>query len=414
MKQQRFEHDRLVRARRARLPRRLRERPAARSRRPSGGAATTPGRRPAARGSRRPRATRRPGGTRDAARSFAIRTVGVARTCSRPSPGRSSMARMNGRTKSSKVTSALTGLPGRPMTVAPSQLADRERLARLHRDPPEVEAPVALEHGAHVVVPADAHAARGHDEVGLPRRLHQRILDPLLLVQLARQDERLAAGLDDRGRQRDAVRVVDLARAERLPGPTSSLPVERIATTGRRRTDTSPMPSDASTAILAGVSAPGRQISSPARVSCAAARTWLARGTLPRDRDESVGLVRLLDRHDRVGTGRQRRAGHDAGRRARPRRVGSSAAPAATSPTHPQAAGRVRRANGEAVHGGVGERRHVDGRDHLRLGQHAPERIAPGARPRVSARCARARRRRYASSSVSIGRPRGPASCAPR
>ena len=78
---------------------------------------------------------------------------------------------------------------------------------------------MSLQDRADVVVAADAHAAGGHHQVSLTCRIHQGRFDRSLLVQLARQDQRLAAGLGDGRGQCDPICVVDLAGAERLAGP---------------------------------------------------------------------------------------------------------------------------------------------------------------------------------------------------
>ena len=51
-----------------------------------------------------------------------------------------------------------------PRPVAPHR-AERERPARLHRDPPQVEAPFGIDRGLDVILLADRHAARRDDDV---------------------------------------------------------------------------------------------------------------------------------------------------------------------------------------------------------------------------------------------------------
>ena len=85
---------------------------------------------------------------------------------------------------------------------------------------------------------------------------------------------------------------------------------------------------------------------------------------------------RVLDLHHGVGAGRHRRARHDARRVSRPHGLGHVAAGGDVD-RHAElaAAGlELRAGDGEAVHGGVGERRHLLGRDDA-LRRGAPERL---------------------------------------
>ena len=87
--------------------------------------------------------------------------------CGRPGAG------SPGRTNSSKVTEDETGLPGSPNSrtgrrrrPGRSRDPERERLARLDRDPPELDPADRLERGLDDVVRPDRHAARHDERVG--------------------------------------------------------------------------------------------------------------------------------------------------------------------------------------------------------------------------------------------------------
>jgi hypothetical protein len=69
-----------------------------------------------------------------------------------------------------------------------------------------------------VVVPPDADAARGDDQVCASRRIAQSRLDRVGFVHLAADQERHAARLADRRRQRGRIGIVDLAWCELLAG----------------------------------------------------------------------------------------------------------------------------------------------------------------------------------------------------
>ena len=124
---------------------------------------------------------------------------------------------------------------------------------------------------AHVVVRPHAHAARGQDQVRVADRRGERFPDGCRVVPDPRQDAWLPSRLADGGGQGGGIRVVDLARGpvgRRVPpAPPRWTGWPR---TGRARTATSAMPSDASTPIPAGVRGAGSETSSPARVSCPA------------------------------------------------------------------------------------------------------------------------------------------------
>ena len=295
------------------------------------------------------------------------------------------MARMNGRTTSSKTTSALTGLPGSPMTVVAAELPDRQRLAGLDRDPPEVELPALGEHGANVVVAADRDAGGGDDACRrAPRRRPGRARPrrrrrgraaaaaarrrprgrppparrrsrrgsgagraaprPRRARRRSRQDrdDRATADLDlaepdrgehgDRGRRR-AVRAARSSRrrACREPRPGRAPPDERPRSTSTSSADS------AACSIGTTASAPGG-IGAPVMIRAAVPATT----------------------------------------------VGSSGAPAATSPISRSRPGVSDGADGVAVHRRVREGRHVDRGDHAEARRALARRHRPAGRPRRS------------------------------
>ena len=110
-------------------------------------------------------------------------------------------ARIAGRTNSSNVTKLDTGLPGspnsstgsgRPLDVA---APERERLAGLDGDPPQVDVPDRVERGPDDVVRPDRDAARHDDDVGASASAASEArLDVLEPVGRDPEVERLRAG----------------------------------------------------------------------------------------------------------------------------------------------------------------------------------------------------------------------------
>jgi len=111
------------------------------------------------------------------------------------------MARSIGRTKSSKVTIAETGLPGRPKTGLPPSEPKVIRLAGTHIHLPEVQLRARVDQRlAHQVQLADGDAGGRHEHVGL-RAPRDALGDGVESVGDDAQVEREAAGLHDLGHQ---------------------------------------------------------------------------------------------------------------------------------------------------------------------------------------------------------------------
>ncbi len=184
--------------------------------------------------SRRPRARPARAGTRDAAGPCSIRASSTrARTSQPPVAGQAEHRAQNGSDEQLEGDERADRVAGQADDRSLADAAERQRLARLNRDAPEVEAAEPFDDAAHVVVLADADAARRDEQVGIrqrppgcaPRSAADRQAP-------ARRTERLAAGLDHRGSQRRRVRIEDLTVARAAsPGRRSSSPVDRIATT---------------------------------------------------------------------------------------------------------------------------------------------------------------------------------------
>ncbi len=337
------------------------ERRAGRWRRPGPGAATRAARR------RGPRTTRHrsggPGPGRYATRSGSLRTSAssVAATWCRPSPGSPSMARSSGRTRSSVTTRALTGLPGQPDDDPTVDPPHRQRLAGLDGDAPEVELAKATDGVADVVMAADAHAARGEDDVAASAASRSAASTAVGLVADPGQDDGFASRSrrsprpgPGRWRRRCGRRRVACR------GPSSSSPLDTMATRGRARTSTSASPSEARTPMPAGVSGAGSATVSPARMSWPAART-----SAPGETDPGISTAPSDSVARSIGTTASAPGGIGAPveiRTAVPAcDLGQVRAPGSHLPDQPQRAGNVGCAHREAVHGRVRERWDVNG-----------------------------------------------------
>ena len=96
--------------------------------------------------------------------------------------------------------------------------AERDRLARLDRDPPEdlLDAELGLD-AAHEIVRPDGDAARGDEDVGFEPALERGAMRRLVVCDDREQLDLRARG-GERGGEHERVRLVDLARRERLAG----------------------------------------------------------------------------------------------------------------------------------------------------------------------------------------------------
>ncbi len=321
---------------------------------PESGSSTTPS------WSRRERAR-----TNSSRASF--RRSGAASTpaSSRGSGSRSPWsARSAGFTKSSQPTSDDTGLPGQPEDERLAAHAERHRLARLDRDAPEhlLDAELRLD-PPHEVVRADRHAAGRDEDVG--RRVRARVPRgvPTRRRRPAGSTLDVGAGGGERGREHDAVRLVDLARLERLAGM-------RELAAGREHDDARSARAD--TVGDAG----GRERAELCRAEPDACSERRRRPQPRRRRADERARRRQPRRADSIvlscwttysmGTTASAPAGTT------PPVEISIASPAASAAARPDAPprccrrrracpGTSARANGEAVHRRAGERRQVDG-----------------------------------------------------
>ena len=213
--------------------------------------------------SRRKRRARRPIGPRRAARARARRPPRPGRSCA--SPGRRgarsqpSRRRLRARTSSSRPGLRRTGAAsgaGRTRARVADALerqhrgpdeeleaderrdrvarqaederraahAEGDRLARLDRDAPEhlLDAELGRD-AAHEIVRPDRHAARGHEHVRLePAR--ERLAVSRLGVVRPCPSRSAEAPARERGHEQGRVRLVDLARGERLSGRAQLVP----------------------------------------------------------------------------------------------------------------------------------------------------------------------------------------------
>lgn len=96
--------------------------------------------------------------------------------------------------------------------------ADRDRLAGLDRDPPEVERAASLHDIPDVISLAHRDAAGGEDQIAIGRRLAQPQLEVSRLVTQDAEIGDIHAGPQQHGAQHRPVGIVDRGRAERLTG----------------------------------------------------------------------------------------------------------------------------------------------------------------------------------------------------
>ena len=265
---------------------------------------------------------------------------------------------------------------------------------------------------ADVVVAADAHAARRHDQVGRCTRAAPSVRSIAsgssptpLQDHVARHRPRSRPPPATARSRRGSARGEAARRARRARRrSTGSRPPDGGAPRPRRCPGTPARPAWPVTA--ARPAGPRR------RPGCRAPaeRTNAPGCDRRRHGHDAVGLRDVLDRHHGVRAGGQRRAGHDPDRRPALDRSGASA-PGGDLAGDAQGTGRIGGAQREAVHRRVGERRDVDRGDDPWIGEDPPGGI--GQRNRSSpVRRACASRRAWASSSDSIGPVSRSASCA--
>ena len=265
-------------------------------------------------------------------------------------------------------------VPRQPEDERRASDGERDRLARLHGHAPEhLLAPELRERGPDEVVPPDGHAARGDEDVRLePAR--QRCARRLLVVLHGREPLDDRAGRGELGRERERVRLVDLAGAERL---------SRRAELGSRREHDRPRPASAAERrrTRSGERADLRRPEDDAGSDDDVAGAHVA-GARPHvlplpercvDDDPVVNLVNNLDRRHRVGSLRDDAAGRDPDRLAA--RESSFRRPPGRRPRDDgELPGDVRGPDGVPVHRRARERRQVDGRP-CRLGEHTSRRL---------------------------------------
>ena len=164
-----------------------------------------------------------------------------------------------------------------------------------------VDQQVAIAHGA---------AAREDDDVARRRDRARRPARPPCRRRPRTARRRRHARHD--GGERGAIHVVDLPRAQRDPGGTTSLPVDTIATRGRARRRAPAGPTRHDAPSRAGSSRSPRRatvapaaMSAPARPTCCPASP--ARARAPR----RSASRRVLHHHHRVRASGQRGAGGD-------------------------------------------------------------------------------------------------------
>ena len=319
------------------------------------------------------------------------------------------ICRSAGRANSSKLTSDDTGLPGQPehrraRDASPNAsgfaglIATCPAHVRASREP--------VEHGLHVVVVADRHAAARDHRVAAASTASSSV------ARRSRASSSRAMPRSTGSHAGSASSASSIGRFESriLPGrerdrsPRSSSPVESTPTRGRGYAGTV---ADAEAREHAEVrraehACPARTPRRRPRGRRRRARTWSPARRRVRDEHAVVAVaLGALDHHDRVGAVGHRRAGHDADRLAGADRRPSARARPASSPTtrsrtgapRPRAGG-VGGAHRVAVHRGVGERRD-------RLGRATTG--SASTRPSAS----RERRRRPASSAVDRAEDRG-------
>jgi len=250
-------------------------------------------------------------------------------------------------------------IPGQADDRRSVDRTDRERLARLDGDAPEVEAAPSLEHRADEVALPNAHAAGCDDKIGVGGGTNQRAFDHPLVVRRAVEEDRRAAGIGHSGCQCHTIRVVDPARPERITG------CDELVTGREDRDHRAPPDLD--------LGEPERREDSQAGRRQRARDADLVAGMRVVSRvpnvlsaldaighlDAAIAFAGIFDRHNGVGASGDRCACHDPRRGPRPNRR-SLCRPGMRFADDAEHSGSIVRSHGEPVHRGVGEWRDVD------------------------------------------------------
>jgi hypothetical protein len=264
------------------------------------------------------------------------------------------------------------GVPGQAEDERLAAHAERDRLARLHGDPPEdfLHAELLLDRADEIVL-ADRDAARRDQDVGrepdLQRRAHC-----VLVVRDRRLGHHLGARRGQRRREHEAVRLVDLPRAERPAG------IDELASGGEHNDVRAPHARKLGHAGCGGRGQPrrgepnaGGNHDLPGGDVAAARADMRARVDRSRDLHSVVNSANVLNRDNSIGG-----LGNDGTRRDGHSTTGLELPverPAGSGLTDdPQCSRQIGRAYGEAVHRRARERRQVDTRRHLGRGDAAP------------------------------------------
>ena len=255
-------------------------------------------------------------------------------------------------------------------------VTERQRLAGLDRNLPQVDRPFGLNCGPHVVRFADRDAAAADHQIRPLGSLSQGSARRLQLIRHDAQVDHFAPQGPQQGGKQKPVRVVDAAGRQRLARHDQFV-------AGEQHTDPKPPVDRKPGQTDRGRKADVRRAQARSAFQHAGSELDvhprrpdpLARRR-HREHHDPIGLqLRGFLRHDGVTAGWNRRSGENARSRTRGQRLAHP--PRLDSLRHRQAGrdrSQIRAAHGVAVHLGVVQRRHRDARDD-RLGQHASEPI---------------------------------------
>ena len=242
---------------------------------------------------------------------------------------------------------------------------------------PEIDRePFFGQHIAHQVMFAHRDAPGGHEQVGALRRRRNVAQCSGIIGRVADQ-YRHAAACRDEGGERQRVRADNLVRPDRIAGH-DDLVAGREDADARPAMHKQPRPVHRrrETDVARGQSSPGlEQHIALGEIEPGAAHIAAVRRAFPDSDPVAVALGVLLN-DDRIGAGRQWRAGEDPRRLAGPNRAAITGAGRDLG-NDAQACGHLRDiigAHGIAVHGGHRERRLRAPRRDI-LGQDASDRI---------------------------------------